>query len=249
MNRSFRRARHMRVVATAIMLATAATQGRSDHQQGAVPIGDAEAGAAVFAEDCAACHQIGKGATYQVGPQLTGIFDRPAGAIEGFDYSPALQRMGADGLIWQLETLDAFLANPVAMVSDTAMIFDGIADAPRRQDLLAFLRAHSAQPGDIPESAPTAKAILFELPPETAALVGDPEYGEYLAQECATCHQGDGSAEGIPAITGWPAPNFMAAMHAYKVKLRPHPVMQMMAGRLDDEQIAALAAYYEQIGE
>jgi cytochrome c len=34
-------------------------------------------------------------------------------------------------------------------------------------------------------------------------------------------------------------------MHAYKQKLRPHPVMQMMASRLSDEEIAALAAYFE----
>ena len=33
-------------------------------------------------------------------------------------------------------------------------------------------------------------------------------------------------------------------MRAYKQGLRPHPVMQMMAGRLDDDQIAALAAYF-----
>lgn len=33
-------------------------------------------------------------------------------------------------------------------------------------------------------------------------------------------------------------------MHAYKQKLRPHPVMQMMAGRLSEEEIAALAAFF-----
>jgi cytochrome c len=33
-------------------------------------------------------------------------------------------------------------------------------------------------------------------------------------------------------------------MHAYKEKIRPHPVMQMMAGRLADDEIAALAAYF-----
>jgi cytochrome c len=33
-------------------------------------------------------------------------------------------------------------------------------------------------------------------------------------------------------------------MHAYKQKLRTNPVMQMMAGRLADEEIAALAAYF-----
>ncbi len=37
------------------------------------------------------------------------------------------------------------------------------------------------------------------------------------------------------------------AMHAYKRKIRPHPVMQMMAGRLSDEEIAALAAYFRDI--
>jgi cytochrome c len=35
------------------------------------------------------------------------------------------------------------------------------------------------------------------------------------------------------------------AMHAYKQQIRPHPVMQMMAGRLSNEEIAALAAYFE----
>jgi cytochrome c len=33
-------------------------------------------------------------------------------------------------------------------------------------------------------------------------------------------------------------------MHAYKNKKRAHPVMQMMAGRLNAEEIAALAAYF-----
>jgi cytochrome c len=37
------------------------------------------------------------------------------------------------------------------------------------------------------------------------------------------------------------------AMHAYKQKIRSHPVMQMMAGRLSDEEIAALAAYFSDL--
>ena len=41
----------------------------------------------------------------------------------------------------------------------------------------------------------------------------------------------------------------MAAMHAYKNKEREHPVMQMMAGRLSNEEIAALAAYFADPGE
>ena len=33
-------------------------------------------------------------------------------------------------------------------------------------------------------------------------------------------------------------------MHAYKAQVRPHPVMRMIAGRLSEEEIAALAAYF-----
>jgi cytochrome c len=36
-------------------------------------------------------------------------------------------------------------------------------------------------------------------------------------------------------------------MHAYKKKQRAHPVMQMMAGRLTNEEIAALAAYFKDL--
>jgi cytochrome c len=34
-------------------------------------------------------------------------------------------------------------------------------------------------------------------------------------------------------------------LHAYKQKVRKNPVMQMMANRLSNEEIAALAAYFE----
>jgi len=62
-----------------------------------------------------------------------------------------------------------------------------------------------------------------------------------------TCHKSDGEDAGIPSITAWPTEDFVIAMHAYKDKLRPHPVMQMMAGRLSNEEIAALAAYFEEL--
>ena len=105
----------------------------------------------------------------------------------------------------------------------------------------------SDDPANIPEAAPTAIGTDHDLDPDILALQGDPEYGEYLATECLTCHRADGSAEGIPSITRWPEEDFVVAMHAYKEKLRPHPVMQMMAGRLSNEEIAALAAYFKDL--
>ena len=73
---------------------------------------------------------------------------------------------------------------------------------------------------------------------------GDIEYGQYLSAECASCHQQSGASEGIPSIHGMDAEVFVALMLAYRSKLMENPVMQMIAGRLNDEQIGSLALYF-----
>ena len=72
-------------------------------------------------------------------------------------------------------------------------------------------------------------------------------YGEYLAGECVTCHQKSGT--GIPQINGIEAETFVTIMKAYRSKELDNKVMQMMAGRLDDEQIISLAAYFSLLPE
>jgi len=69
-------------------------------------------------------------------------------------------------------------------------------------------------------------------------------YGEYLSGECVTCHSQDGADKGIPAINGLDPEVFASVMHAYKAGDMDHPVMKMVAGRLDSEQIASLAVYF-----
>lgn len=209
-------------------------------------IGDAEAGAEVF-KKCTGCHQVGSGAGDKVGPHLNGIFGRNAAAHEGYRYSKSMVRAGNDGLIWTAETLDAYIENPRALVSKTRMSFRGVKDPNDRANVLAYLRTFSDNPSDIPEAEPTAVPTDHDIDPAILALEGDPEYGEYLASECLTCHKSDGTSDGIPSITLWDTEDFVIAMHAYKRKLRPHPVMQMMAGRLNDEEIAALAAYFKDL--
>ena len=70
-------------------------------------------------------------------------------------------------------------------------------------------------------------------------------YGEYLASECVTCHRKSGA--GIPQINGIEAETFVTIMNAYRSKELDNKVMQMMAGRLDDEQIISLAAYFSSL--
>lgn len=206
--------------------------------------GDAANGAKIW-KKCASCHSVGPKAKHRVGPHLNELFGRKAAAHDNFKYSKEMARLGSDGMVWTVEKLDLFIENPKAIVTGTRMSFRGIEDPQERRDLLAFLRQYSANPQDIPESEPTAYSDDPDVDPAVLTIVGDPDYGAYLSSECTTCHQASGVDKGIPSITGWPTDDFVVAMHAYKVKSRPHPVMQMMAGRLSDEEIAALAAYFQ----
>ncbi|MCC0048841.1 MAG: c-type cytochrome [Rhodobiaceae bacterium] len=206
-------------------------------------LGDVERGERLFAK-CRSCHQVGEGAKNRTGPQLNNLFGRRAGTAEGYSFSKAFERAGSKGLEWHAETLDTYLENPKALVPGTRMTFAGF-DAPQdRADVIAYLRGFSASPANYPGADPTARQTDHDVDPAILALEGDPEYGEYLSSECKTCHQTSGADKGIPPIVHLPRDTFVAAMHAYKDKARKHPVMNMLAGRLGNEEIAALAAYF-----
>ena len=85
---------------------------------------------------------------------------------------------------------------------------------------------------------------MFTVSAEVLAIEGDVAWGEYLSSECTTCHQSSGGDDGIPGIVGWPTEPFVTALHAYRGKHRDNPVMQLVTGRLSDDEIAALAAYF-----
>jgi cytochrome c len=88
--------------------------------------------------------------------------------------------------------------------------------------------------------------LVVALVPDAAVPQpkGDRAFGEYLAAECVGCHQRTGEFAGIPPITGWSDHVFVEVMNEYRHKQRPNPVMQMIAARLSDEEVAALAAYF-----
>lgn len=234
-----------RIIKT-VSLAMALAVSPTGSPVAASELGDAAVGETLY-RVCKACHRVGKNARNAVGPHLNGLFGRVAGSVEAFRYSEGLLRAGADGLIWTADSLDAYLENPKNLVSRTRMNFSGMPSAEERAHVIAYLRGFSDKPSDIPEAEPTSIATDHELDPAILAIVGDPDYGEYLSGECLTCHQKSGSDSGIPAITGWPREDFVVAMHAYKTEIRPHPVMRMIAGRLSDEEIAGLAAYFESL--
>lgn len=100
---------------------------------------DAENGADVFRR-CRACHDVGENAKNKVGPVLNGIIGRKAGTIEGFNYSDANKKAGAEGWVWTEEKMLEYLLNPRAAMPGNKMAFAGLKDEQDRKDLIAYLK-------------------------------------------------------------------------------------------------------------
>ena len=102
----------------------------------ALAAGDAEAGGKLFTKTCGGCHSIGEGARGGFGPELNGIIGRPAGSTTDYQYSDAMKN---SGVVWTREKLAAYIENPKSVVSGTRMIFWGISDQEKIENILAYL--------------------------------------------------------------------------------------------------------------
>ncbi len=194
---------------------------------------------------CRSCHEVGLDAKNRVGPHLNDLIGRPAGSVEGYSYSRAMRAAGEDGLVWTEETLDTFLRRPRDFVKKTKMSFSGLKKDEDRAAVIAYL-AHFTTAANAANENEHLRETDPPAPPELLAIEGDPAYGQYLSGTCVGCHKPGGEGDGIPSITGWPTDVFVTVLNAYRIKSRKNPVMQQIAGSLSNEEIAALAAYFEQ---
>lgn len=122
-----------------LALAAAGCSGKESAEAGPPPEGAAP-GRSVF-QPCASCHFAappGSPAAKQpsVGPNLWGVYGRPAGEAD-YAYSPAMR---AAGLVWDEATLDAFLANPLKFVPGSRMSYAGEPDAETRKAIIDYLK-------------------------------------------------------------------------------------------------------------
>lgn len=85
---------------------------------------------------CAVCHSAAKGGEVLVGPDLWGVVGTRAASRPGFAYSDQLKAARLD---WDAATLDKWLADPVALVPGTRMVFAGQPDPARRRAIIAYL--------------------------------------------------------------------------------------------------------------
>ena len=108
----------------------------------AAAAGDAEAGAKLFSKTCGGCHSVGENARGGFGPQLNNVIGRLAGTTPDYQYSDAMRN---SGVVWTREMLAAYIEAPKKVVSGTRMIFWGISDQEKIDNLLAYLETFQSQ--------------------------------------------------------------------------------------------------------
>ena len=93
-------------------------------------------GKQTFQGRCSACHTLGDNSGDIAGPNLWGVFDRIAGAKEGYGFSDAL--VAAD-FQWSPDTLDAWLADPAGYLPGNIMGIPEAVPAADRLPLISFM--------------------------------------------------------------------------------------------------------------
>lgn len=101
-------------------------------------------GKKVAIRQCFACHDITEGKQNRVGPPLWGVYGKPAGSVEGYEYS-AEHLSKKDSIVWDETTLDAYLQDPKALIPGNKMSYpvSGVPamDDDQRKNLIQFLKS------------------------------------------------------------------------------------------------------------
>lgn len=126
-----------------------------------VHAGDPEAGATAFSQ-CQTCHVVANdagevlaGRNAKTGPNLYGVVGRAAGGVDGFRYGASLVEAGEKGLVWDEETLVAYLQDPADFLKTTldsnrarSQMSFRVRDEETARNLYAFLATFSELPAE-----------------------------------------------------------------------------------------------------
>jgi cytochrome c len=93
-------------------------------------------GTTLFKQQCATCHTTNLSDPTRQGPSLFKIVGRPAGKADGFRYSAGFTDAN---FVWDDTRLDAYLANPQAMVPGSNMAYRQ-PKAETRAAIIAYLK-------------------------------------------------------------------------------------------------------------
>lgn len=94
------------------------------------------AGKIMFEQRCRSCHADDP-SQKAYGPSLLGVVGRQAGSLDGFDYSEAMK---GSGIIWNENTLRAWMADNQGFMPGTRMRHVAISDHAEQDFLLAYIK-------------------------------------------------------------------------------------------------------------
>ena len=95
-----------------------------------------ERGAKIY-KRCRACHTLEEGGKNKVGPNLWGFYGAKTAAKDGYAYSKAMK---AADIIWDEESLDAYLQRPSKFMPGNKMSFIGLKKQEDRDAVQAYLK-------------------------------------------------------------------------------------------------------------
>ena len=121
----------VRIFGAALLLASVGAVGGP----GVAHAADAAAGKQVFHSQCAICHSDHPGVN-KIGPSLFGVVGRHTGSEPGYDYSVANKN---SNLVWTPAELNLYINHPQKIVPGTKMPYQGLHNATKRANLIAFL--------------------------------------------------------------------------------------------------------------
>ena|SRR5436305_1878260 len=97
---------------------------------------DVSAGQALYQSKCTGCHSVD---TDRVGPRHRNVVGRKVASVPGYDYSPALKKLGG---VWTSARLDRWLSGTQKMAPGSKMYIE-IDDPTQRRLLIAYLKSVS----------------------------------------------------------------------------------------------------------
>ena len=131
-------------LAAAIALPMASVNAMDASEEVAVDPKMAKKGKKVAIKQCFACHDITEDKQNRVGPPLWGVYGKPAGSVEGYEYSEA-HLSKADSIVWDEATLDAYLQDPKALVPGNKMAYPVVGlpvmSDKQRKRVIEFLKS------------------------------------------------------------------------------------------------------------